>query len=68
MICIADSGGCENGINAQYARRAKLDIYILDPAYYTEAQAQMVNGTDLAFLEYVNLPCNFKGKVIDVRF
>ena len=68
VICIADSGGCENGINAAYARRSGLDIFRLDPSEYTEAQVTMVDGTNIEFLEYVDIPCDFAGEVIEVRY
>ena len=68
IICIADSGGCENGINAKFARRHKMDIHTLDPSDYTDAHVQMVNGANLDFLEYVDLPCDFKGEHTLVRF
>ena len=68
VICIADSGGCENGLNAAYARRSGLDIFRLDPSEYTEAQVTMVNGINIEFLEYVDIPCDFAGEVIEVRY
>ena len=68
VIAILDTGGCENNINAQFARRLKLKISRIHKSQLANAQASAVNGATLAFVEYVELPVSFKGKVLPVRF
>jgi len=64
---LADSGGCENGINRLYVLEKGHKIYqCLD--YNHNSRGTSATGNSIEFREYVKVDMRLGGKVINVRF
>ena len=68
LITFLDLGGCENGVDSQFARNElQLPIHMDDSKAAQQIQ-QAVNGNTFSFTEFVEVNCNFDRHKEKVKF
>ena len=67
LSILADSGGCENGVNAEFARKSGFTIYTCEE-YGMAAHATSATGGLISFNSFIETNMRVEEKIIKVKF